>query len=176
MRVICGSFIMMMGILLTGCQTGRILHLSNLPSEKLDRRETVMIAIPRDGVYGSFHYAGSGTNVAMTLESAFSRHINKAMLGIEGADVPETIENAKQKACGYLILPKITHWEDRATEWSLLRDKMAIIISVYAVTNGVELRKVEIDGKSSWFTLGGDHPQDLLEKPFRQFVDSLYQK
>jgi len=29
-------------------------------------------------------------------------------------------------------------------------------------------------GKSSWFTFGGDHPQDLLAKPADEFVRGLY--
>jgi len=106
------------------------------------------------------------------------KHRIKALRELLSAEAPETtadaVEAARMKRCTYLIIPKITHWEDRATEWSGIRDKMELFVKVIRVEDGVELRSAEIKGKSSWATFGGDHPQDLLKEPVAEFAVSLF--
>lgn len=54
------------------------------------------------------------------------------------------------------------HWEDRATEWNFMRDKVKVKIEfVDAFSGNVESAAI-VEGKSGIATLGGDHPQDLL--------------
>lgn len=75
---------------------------------------------------------------------------------------------------GYLVVPIILHWEDRATEWSGKSDRLEIQLSVYDLETQEELASSVLTGKSKWSTMGGDHPQDLLPDPVNSYVESLY--
>lgn len=143
-------------------------------SAKLERNVSVYVVTPRDGSYGDDKYKGSGASVASAFESALLRYAENVLVGGSAETTAEATEAAKAKKCTYLILPKITHWEDRATEWSGIRDKMELFVKVIRVEDGAELHSVEIKGKSSWATFGGDHPQDLLKEPVTEFITALF--
>ncbi len=84
------------------------------------------------------------------------------------------LEKAKAGGYTYLIYPVILYWEDRATEWSGIPDKITVEISVIDVATGAVLNSARIEGKSKWATLGGDHLQDLLEKPLTDYARTLF--
>ncbi|NCF25983.1 MAG: DUF4823 domain-containing protein [Gammaproteobacteria bacterium] len=42
------------------------------------------------------------------------------------------------------------------------------------MSTGEVIDSALIDGKSKWATFGGDHPQDLLEKPLADYARSLF--
>ncbi|WP_333692374.1 DUF4823 domain-containing protein [Pseudomonas syringae] len=65
-------------------------------------------------------------------------------------------------------------YQDRATEWSMIPDKVEIKVDVVQVSSGDVISSGIIKGKSGLSTLGGDHPQDLLPEPVAEFVDSLF--
>ncbi|MHB1307268.1 MAG: DUF4823 domain-containing protein [Limisphaerales bacterium] len=133
-----------------------------------------LVAATADGVYGSQTYPGSGMAVARTFEKALLRHARSVtVLPVQG-DVEAAILQASELGCAVLVFPRIVHWEDRATEWSGRRDKLSLIVRVMDVGSGRCLRDAEISGKSSWFTFGGDHPQDLLSEPIQEFVATLF--
>lgn len=163
-----------LAFIVIGCRTTTVTPVSTSPAKKVDRGAAVYIVTPRDGNYGKEEYPGSGKEVATALQGAFVRYADEVIIGGELDSTSDAIEAAKLKKCQYLVIPKITHWEDRATEWSGIRDKLVIFIKVVSVEDGVEVRSVEVSGKSSWFTFGGDHPQDLLGSPIQQFVKTLF--
>jgi hypothetical protein len=68
----------------------------------------------------------------------------------------------------------ILHWEDRATEWSGIPDKVEIRIDVIESARGDTIDSAIVKRKSGLATFGGDHPQDLLPKPVEDYVASLY--
>ena len=74
----------------------------------------------------------------------------------------------------YLVYPTILHWEDRATEWSAIPDRVEVKIDIIESTTAKLLDSVVIKGKSGLATFGGDHPQDLLPKPVGEFVSTLF--
>ena len=65
---------------------------------------------------------------------------------------------------GTLIEPKILHWEDRATEWSGKADRVKVSLPLYR--SGSLIGSALVTANSSFFTFGGDHPEDLLDAPF----------
>jgi hypothetical protein len=71
-------------------------------------------------------------------------------------------------------VPEILHWEDRATEWSGIPDRVEVKLLVLEAQGNKEIASIVISGKSKWATFGGDHPQDLLPEPIKQYVESLY--
>lgn len=141
----------------------------------LNPEKAVAISVPKNGHYGKTIYRHSGEMTAAAIKAAFSRHISNVEITKEA----QTVESLRDKApgrYGYYVKPSILQWEDRATEWSGIPDRIEIQVQIYDVDSGLEIRNSIYTGKSKWFTFGGDHPQDLLPKPTRQFVDSLYKK
>jgi Domain of unknown function (DUF4823) len=82
--------------------------------------------------------------------------------------------NLRKSEFKYLVYPTILHWEDRATVWSALPDRVEVKIDLIETATGKLLDSVVIRGKSGLATLGGDHPQDLLPKPVDEFVSTLF--
>jgi len=58
----------------------------------------------------------------------------------------------------YYVASEILHWEDRATEWSGLPDKIEIKVIIYDTKSGREISSAVLSGRSKWTTFGGDHP------------------
>jgi hypothetical protein len=110
---------------------------------------------------------------ANAVKAAFSRfsnniHVTEECLGLE------CLKKIPIGKYAYYVEPDILHWEDRATEWSGIPDRIEIKISVYDAISGAELASSIVSGKSKWGTFGGDHPQDLLPEPVNKYVESLY--
>jgi hypothetical protein len=74
----------------------------------------------------------------------------------------------------YLIEPKILHWEDRATEWSGKADRVKVSLPLYR--SGSLVGSALVTANSSWWTFGGDHPEDLLDASFESYSASLASK
>ena len=168
------AIIIVLAVTVVGCRTTTVTPVSTVTTKTLTRGSVVYIVTPSDGSYGKEQYSGSGKAVATAFQGAFVRYADDVIIGATTDSATDAIAAARLKKCQYLVIPKITHWEDRATEWSGIRDKLVIFIKVISVEDGAEVRSVEVSGKSSWFTFGGDHPQDLIKSPIQKFVASLY--
>lgn len=167
----CTMAFLAMGLL--GCVTQQ--HLRNLQSEtaNVPRDASVYVSIPDDGRYGEINYTGSGQMTAQAVMGAFQAELDEAEVGRRHEDREEALSAARDVGAGYLIEPKILHWEDRATEWSGRPDKIRVLISIIDANTGEVVNKGEIIGESSWVTFGGDHPQDLLQKPIDDFAAAV---
>ena len=162
------------GILLSGCVT-RYDQNGTFQNAKLDPAGSAFIAIPQDGSYGPEHYPGSGTATTQAVYSAFFPHVSHLIQADTYASQSENFSKAKSVGCEYMIEPTILHWEDRATEWDGLPDRIEIGIKIFDATNALPICGIVISGASSWWTAGGDKPQDLLAKPIKDYADSLFQ-
>jgi len=167
-------YLVLAALLLTGCADTHSVQRGQQLSHKLSANKLAYVSVPPDGRYGRTVYNGSGAMASQIVAAAFSRH----MLRVEQASSPQTFEKsleaAKQAKASYLIAPAILHWEDRATEWSAIPDKVELQISVIDTTTGKVIETAVVSGTSGLATFGGDHPQDLLPEPVRQYVDSLF--
>jgi hypothetical protein len=141
---------------------------------KLGAASVAYIAVPADGHYGDENYPYSGKMVAEALDGALLRHVAEVDEGTAPQSFSAALSSAQQHSAVYLVYPQIAHWEDRATEWDGLPDRIEVVVSVYNVKDGALVDRGTITGKSSWFTIGGDHPQDLLPKPVNAYVDELF--
>ncbi|TKD64235.1 DUF4823 domain-containing protein [Cobetia marina] len=138
--------------------------------------EPLYVSVPRDGVYGSQRYTGSGMTTAQILQGAFLKYADNVSYGNSTQSRSEAWDAAMQAGAIYLVFPTIVHWEDRATEWSGKPDQIEVKVQVIDVaTNTVEASAIA-KGQSGLATLGGDRPQDLLSKPVNEFVSSLYDR
>ncbi len=161
------------GFLLASCASTQVMPYSPVKG-KLERGCPILVTTPADGQFGSRIYERSGSVMACDVGSAFETFASDIVRVPFVESVKEALALARTKKSRYLVIPKITHWEDRATEWSGRPDRVAIRMRVVDVRSGAEIVNVEIKGKSSWLTLGGDHPEQLLKEPIKAFVQTLY--
>lgn len=174
MKTIPTIFILVAVFSVTGCQTTTVESVSSSPTKKLTRGANVYVVTPTDGSYNGKQYKGSGASVATAFEAALSRYADSVIVGERRDSTADVVAAAKEKKCAYAVIPKISRWEDRATEWSGIRDKMELFVKIVRIEDGAEMVSAEIKGKSGWATFGGDHPEDLLKAPVQEFVAGLF--
>jgi len=162
-------------MILAGCaDTHELLRGSGNGQVALNRSALVYIAIPKDGVYGGTVYNGSGQNTAQVILAAFSKYLPQVVTAQAYEDYKESLDRAKKGNYSYLIYPTILEWEDRATEWSAIPDRVSVKIIVVDANTGRVIDSAIVNGKSGLATFGGDHPQDLLPKPVGEYASSLF--
>lgn len=119
----------------------------------------ICVTTPEDGIYMEDVYPNSGKVVARKLVAALTPYY-------PGSTVSSTGGRGV-----YLIEPKILHWEDRATEWSGKADRVKVSLPLYR--SGRLVGSALVTANSSWWTFGGDHPEDLLDTPFEAYAAAL---
>ncbi|MCB5185022.1 DUF4823 domain-containing protein [Methylobacillus gramineus] len=164
-----------MATLLTACaDSHKLTRIGNPKDHPLSANESIYIAVPSDGMYEAKTYTGSGANTTQVIKTAFAHHLRRVQSGRIHQDFDVALQHAKTNNFTTLVYPTILHWEDRATEWSGIPDRLEVKIEVVNTADGSVIEEGLIKGKSGWATLGGDHPQDLLAKPVEEFVSSLF--
>jgi hypothetical protein len=138
------------------------------------RSASVAVTVAGDGKYIDKPYPGSGGMARSAMITALSRHAD---------DVFEVLSFVPEQAAGagalgqdadYIVYLMILHWEERATEWSGKPDQIEIEVRLLDGRDGTLLASRNVKANSSWVTLGGDHPQDLLVKPFDDYAAELF--
>lgn len=162
-------------VLLSIASCAQIKH-SNLTRTDLalDPTKLVIIEVPQDGQYKHINYASSGTKVLNVLRKEFIQHAQDIKV-IDACESTECIENLKENISGYLVKPKILHWEDRETQWSFRPDIIEIELSIIDLATGKEVRNTIYKAKSRQIQFfAGSSPEDLLDRPTREAVFALY--
>jgi hypothetical protein len=165
-------FIVVLSMMLFGCAATYKQNVLSDAGIKLIKGKSVSIATPANGSYDNKEYAASGKMTAQATRTAFTRFSNTITISSACADLA-CLQKTGSKA-DYYVIPEILHWEDRATEWSGIPDRIEIKLAIYDGKSAHALATSLIIGKSKWATFGGDHPQDLLEKPLNAYIQSLY--
>ncbi|AIR61870.1 hypothetical protein LH23_14780 [Cedecea neteri] len=160
-------------VLLTGCSAKYSTNNVQKSTELLVNNLPVAVAKPADGVYETRSYAGSGDTTAAVVKAAILRHSDNVSVYSDCEDLM-CLKDKHMMNRGYYVVPQILHWEDRATQWSGIPDRIEIKISVYNAESNAIVASTIITGKSKWATFGGDHPQDLLPVPINAWIASLY--
>jgi hypothetical protein len=148
--------------------------LSGTDVVQLDRTGKVMVAIPSDGEYGAKKYPGSGQTVADAIAAAFAVRAPQVVFAPASFTQEQLLDSARKTGLTYVATSVITHWEQRETEWSGKPSKMAIRISIFAVSTGAQVAATSIEGESASFTFGSTRPEELLADPIKKYVDALY--
>lgn len=161
---------------LAACADTHQVHLGHQAASKLSADGIAYISVPENGRYGHTVYGSSGVMAAQIVAAAFGRHMRRIEQASSPQSTEQSLDSARKAGATYLVEPSILHWEDRATEWSGIRDKVELRISVLDAASGTVLETAVVSGSSGWATLGGDHPQDLLPKPTQEYVDGLFAK
>ena len=174
MRILSALLVLPL-LILEGCADSQKLNINNqFGAVSLDRNASAYIAIPANGRYGNQEYHGSGATVAQIIKGALSVHLVHVDIGTKAESFPKAKSSSALGRHKYLFYPTIVHWEDRATEWSGMADKVSVNIAVVDVKSGKQISSASIDGQSGLATLGGDHPQDLLPEPITRYIAELF--
>lgn len=158
---------------LTGCVTSYE-QSGAFQNQKLDRAGSVFVTVPEDGHYKKINYPRSGLMTGNVVNTAFLPYFKRLQLAETNISEDEAFARAGAGNFTYLIEPTILHWEDRATEWSDLPDRITISLKIFDVKSRDPIAGVLIKGRSSWWTFGGDKPEDLLPKPISDYAASLF--
>jgi hypothetical protein len=140
---------------------------------KLIKGKGVVVIEPKENAPGQI-YPKSGKYTASAIREALLHYTNEVSI-LTKYDTNDIIPSVDKNRYSYIFKPEILHWEERATEWSGLPDRIGIKITVYDTTNDNILSSLIFYGKSKWLTFGGDHPQDLLFVPINKYIKSLYE-
>jgi hypothetical protein len=144
-------------VALIGCADRHQLIRTSESNISLNEDKSILIITPKDGRYGEKNYTDSGATTAQIISASFAKHILQINVQ-ENLNYKDALSFAKEKKYDYLVYPLILHWEDRATEWSSIPDKVSIKISIIEVEFQKEIDSAIIEGKSGIATFGGDHP------------------
>lgn len=167
-------WILFVGVLLSGCASEYKTDSFSAPSSTLDRSAIAYVAVPDNGRYGDITYQGSAKQTTLAIFGAISTRASRAVMADTHLTHDADLAAAKRLGASYLFEAVIINWEDRATEWSGRPDRITLKLTVYAVATGQELASAVLNSHSSWWTLGGNHPQDLLPETLQPFVDRVY--
>jgi hypothetical protein len=164
-----------LSISLSGCASKYRVDTYEAPIAHLDKQASFYIVLPADGRYGAIVYPGSGATTAQAVSNALLMHVDKTVIGTTtGEESDAALIQARQRTLTYVFVATILNWEDRATEWSGIPDKITLKFAVYETQSGKLVSSTVTSASSKWGTLGGDHPQDLLPEPTQRFVDPLF--
>ena len=143
----------LLAFIISGCTSTYTQTTLSEPTVTLQSGKVVVIAIPVNGSYEGKEYSGSGRSTALAVRAAFAKFASETSIIMECQTLSCLTEKAGTST-DYLVVPEILHWEDRATEWSGIKDKLEIKLSVYDARTGKELAATILTGKSKWATFG----------------------
>lgn len=159
-------------LLFTSCTSTTKFQMDNLYEEGLDKNQNIAITVCEDGIYGSDIYIGSGRTVANILKQQLASYGKKVTV-LRNKEVFEDLTEDDFNNYEYFFIPEIIHWEDRATVWSGLPDKVEIAIDVYDSNKNL-LKSVILTGKSASITLGTTDLSELIQEPFADFCKAVF--
>lgn len=144
-------------------------------SARLDPGRTVFVSILADGRFGSRTYGGTGLLVAQKTAASFSRYARRVEIGgSPAASRAELLAAARKAGAGYLVVPTITHWEQRATEWSGIPSRVSIGLVVIDAETGLEVRSSLLESRSAIMTLMRPNTDALAQHLLDEHVSALY--
>jgi len=160
---------------LSGCVSKYRIDSYAAPNAHLDKNASFYVTLREGGQYDGTVYPNSAAATAQAPRTALLIHVDKVVVGTtKGEDTASAIAQAKQQGLTNVVQAIILNWEDRATEWSGIPDKITLKMAIYNVQTGATVSSTVTSASSKWGTLGGDHPQDLLPEPTKRFVDPLF--
>lgn len=141
---------------------------------KLGSSDLLFVMLSPDGSYGKAKYTGSGRKLAMrVLQIVRQRYPHTQM--IEVTSELDAIRQSKEQGATYLLSPQILHWEEHATAWSGLRDKVQVGLRLIRLDTGQLAASNEFEARNNSMTLFSIRPEELLDDNFEAAVFALFQ-
>lgn len=161
--------------LLAGCATADIDRMGSVPtaSAVFTAERKVLVALPKDGVFQNIKYNYSGQQVQQSFLEELSFVTGEVVLADRVMPLEEALAYADKIGAQVLVYPVITHWEDRNTPWSGLRDKIRINVQVYSVGPNKVLDRTSLYATNRWFAFVNAAPSNLLKKIVPPYIRQL---
>ena len=160
-------------LLFISCTSTYKYDFNNPSNEILEKNKEIAVSVSEDGFYGSDIYNGSGRTLSNTIRQQLKKYSSNIVITKDKETLKdftdEEIENYD-----YIVIPEILHWEDRATAWSGLPDRVEVSIEIYDSKRNL-LKSAILTGKSASMTLGSTDPSELLEEPLSAFFKSVFE-
>lgn len=150
--------------------------LSNEPVPLLRSNSRVYVGMPFDATHKKVVAQNSGKQAAEAVYTAFARNTRPVFISRTAESLGEALESARRANAEYLVYPAILRWEDRATEWSGLRDKLHLRVDLIDLQTSEIAYSKEIEATGKWMTDGGDTPADLLQQPLDHYANDLFRR
>lgn len=132
------------------------------------------VALAEDGAYDETRHRGSGRMITRTVVSVLKKRGLRVESAGAHASRQANLDTARQREFGYLVVPTALHWEERATEWSGIPDRISVQLELIEVESGRVAESAVVTGRSTLATFGGDHPQDLLPGAIAQYFEQVF--
>lgn len=170
MRVRSSTGFAVAALALTSCYTaGSEVTRGTLfePMEPLAGSTSIEVVMPDDGIYGGRAYLGSGRAVASRIQQAARmRFPNTAVIQAPSAGAATRSERRSLR-----VEAVIHQWEDRATNWSGVADKIKVQMTL---RDGPRVRRdLTYSAHSTWWTFVNSPPEELLDADFDEAVLEL---
>jgi hypothetical protein len=168
----------LVSLLFSGCQH-RFEEISSNPGgarPQLESQSTAYVPLPLDAMRKNKPIDNSGQITATIVRDALGRHVRQAYIGRRLESRSESLEAARRANCTYLVFATLLRWDDHATEYTAIRDKVEVKLEIHDVASGAVLDTVTLKGKSRVMTDGGDAPEDMLHEPIERYIASLFPK
>lgn len=163
--------------ILAGCKSSYSeKNLTNEPPPILRSNSRIYIAIPFDASFKDTVAQDSGKLTAQAFQAAFLRYTRSVYISKYPESLTEAIDRARSGQLEYVLYPEITRWEDRATEWSGRRDRLAIKADLIDLATSRVVFSREIEATGKWMTDGGETPRNLLDDPAQQYANALFRR
>lgn len=165
-------FAIALAMITTGCSASYHHAFLNPSPKTLYPQSRILLVTPANGTYGSIVYETSGTDVIQALSKELQRYTS----AISIIPVPVTIDQILDKDLeqfDYVIIPYIMHWEDRATGWSFIPDRIEVRFEIF--NNQRQLIDTYlINGQSARIVWVSRQPDSLLPRPIRIMLQELF--
>jgi len=161
---------------LAGCSSKYKSLASEPPTTRFTSDADFYVMLPEDGKYGNKPYPGSGEQTADAIQAALIPRAGRVFRAKKIEELEDAAAFARENDIDYVFQTKILNWEDRATEWSGIPDKISLHFEIYDAKTGEMVASDTSKASSKWGTLGGDHPQDLLPLPIEAFMKASFGK
>ena len=164
-------------MVLTGCSMPRWSSNGTInfsPDSKSIRNDSSLyVSLPEDGQYGRKAYPASGQAVQTELVSQLSSVFNKVNFAFKTKSLEDDLVDAKKKKANFLVVPTITHWEDRNTAWSYNTDKIGLFIEIIDTTNENSVNSARLSAEGPNRAFVNQHPESLLPRILEDYVNLL---
>lgn len=159
-------------LLLIACDSTYQLLPHNGNTIKMERGKSVLLTTVANGYYKDKEYKRSGKKTADVLTKKLRPYVDS--LDTTPAKSFSKIDSNVLLDYDYIICPEIYHWEDRATSFSSLPDKIILGITVYDNTGNV-LNHIEIKAESSRVEFFANDPIDLIDEALDMYIRQLFE-
>lgn len=165
-------FVLTLSVVLFSCSSTYNMEKEKFIEGYLEKNKTFGIATCEDGFYNTEIYENSGRTVANIIKQELTPYSKRVTI-YKKNEILDDFTAEELATNDYIVIPKILHWEDRATAWSGRPDKLEITITIYD-SKKKPLASANISGKSASMTLGTTDPSELLSKPLKEWLLTLF--